>query len=88
MKLDPKKTALAVGIFAGGWHVVWAVLIMLGWAQPLQDFMFQIHMLNNPFTVVAFNLGTAAVLVITTFAIGFLFGWVFANIWNRVQKAA
>lgn len=86
MKLDPKKTALAVGFFAGGAHVVWVLLIALGWAQPLQDFIFQIHMLNNPFTVGVFNLGTAVILIITTFAIGFLFGWVFANIWNRVQK--
>lgn len=87
MKLDPKKTALTAGFFAGGWHLVWAVLIAMGWAQPLIDFIYQIHFLNNPFTVGAFNLGTALVLIITTFAIGFLFGWVFANIWNRVQKS-
>lgn len=87
MKLDPKKTALAVGIFVGGAHVAWVLLIVLGWAQALQDFIFQIHMLNNPFTVAPFNFGTAVLLILVTSGIGFLLGWVFANIWNRVQKS-
>jgi hypothetical protein len=37
--LSPGKTALAVGVFFGGWHVLWSLLVALNWAQSLYDFI-------------------------------------------------
>ena len=31
---------LALATFIGGWHLVWSLLVLLGWAQPLIDFVF------------------------------------------------
>ncbi|MCL4365734.1 hypothetical protein M1437_00725 [Patescibacteria group bacterium] len=43
-------------------------------------------MLNNPFRVSPFNLTTAILLVIITFAIGYAAGWIFAALWNKLHN--
>lgn len=86
MKLDVKKTALAVGAFAGVMHVFWSLLVALGWAKAYLDLMFGLHFLSNPLRVSPFNLTTALILVAVTFGFGYLVGTIFANVWNRLQK--
>lgn len=86
MKLQEKQVALVVGSFVAAWHVVWALLIVLGWAQGWIDFIFGLHMVNNPPVVAPFNLGTAVTLIIITFIVGYIGGWVFAMLWNRLHK--
>ncbi len=80
------ETGLAVGAMVALVHAVWAVLVWLNVAQPFLDWIFTIHSLANPNFVLPFNLATSLTLVGTTFVIGYGFGWVFANIWNRVVK--
>lgn len=84
MKLDQNKVALVVGSFAGLMHAGWSVLVALGLAQSLMDKIFELHFLNNPFNVLSFDLITAAILVIVTFVVGFLMGWIFTYIWNQL----
>lgn len=86
MELNKKKVGVIVGAFVGGLHVLWSLLVLLGLAQPFQDFVFSMHFLNNPFTVGAFSLGTAVLLVLITSVVGYLVGWVLAAIWNRVHR--
>ena len=85
-ELNVDKVALSVGFFLGGWHLVWSVAVALGWAQPIIDFVFGIHMLSVPVAVQPFNLTTAAFLVLVTFAVGYVVGRIFATIWNTVHK--
>ena len=84
--MSPKKTALVLGSFAGLLHLVWSLAIALGWAQPLMDFIYSMHSLNNPFTVAPFDLMRSLGLVVVTFFVGYVFGYVFASIWNKVNK--
>lgn len=86
MKLNPYKTGLTVGLFVSGLHMGWVLLIVLGWAQPLVNFIFWAHMVTNPIAVTGFDLTNALTLVIVTFLVGFIFGKVFALVWNKVQK--
>jgi len=67
-------------------HLVWSLAIALGWAQPLMDFIYSMHSLNNPFTVAPFDLMRSVGLVIVTFCIGYGAGYVFVSIWNKVNK--
>jgi len=84
--LNSNKTGLIVGVFVGILHLVWSVFVVLGIAQLLMNWIFGLHFLNNPFQISAFNIGTAALLVLVTFAVGYVFGSVFARLWNTIQR--
>ena len=84
--MNQKKVGLVLGSFVGLIHLVWSLLIAFGWAQPLMNFIYGMHSLNNPFTVMPFSLGRSAGLVVITFAVGCIVGNVFAMIWNKFHK--
>lgn len=86
MKLQERQVALAVGVFIGGWHLVWSLLIALGLAQGWLDFIFGLHMINNPLVVAPFNMGTAVLLIAVTFAVGYAVGLIFAKLWNYLHR--
>lgn len=77
------RIGMAFGCFIATVHLVWAILIAIGWAQPLLDFIFWVHMLNSPFQVQPFSFGLSCLLVGVTWAVGFCAGFVFATIWKR-----
>ena len=84
--LNALRVGFALGGLLGLWHLVWSVLVAIGWAQPLIGWIFQLHMMRPPFTVMPFDIGMAALLVIVTSVFGCVLGWVFATIWNAVRK--
>ena len=86
MKLDPHRTGLTLGTLLGLWHLAWSTLVGTGLAQPILDWITSLHMLNNPFRVEPFDLGTAVMLIIITSLIGYLAGWVVAFLWNAIHK--
>lgn len=84
--LDPNKTGLALGALIALWHFVWGLFVAFGFAQWILDFVYSIHFLNNPFTVSSFDVVKWVTLVAVTFVVGYIFGFVFANLWNKLYK--
>jgi hypothetical protein len=84
--MNKNKVALVVGSFAGLFHLVWGLLVAFGLAQPLLDFICNLHSLNNPYTVMPFDLMRTLGLIIVTFFVGYIFGYVFAALWNKLHK--
>lgn len=84
--MNKNTIGLILGTFFGIVHVFWALLVAIGLAQPLMNFIFDIHFINNPYQIIQFDLGKALLLVIVTFAIGYIFGWIFAAIWNKLLR--
>ncbi len=78
-RTNPHSFGLVFGIFLAVWHALWSLLVWLGAAQPLIDFIFRLHMTK----IAVFNLGTAAALVALTVVSGYAMGWVVSFIWNR-----
>jgi hypothetical protein len=85
--INPAKVALTFGVFIGGWHLVWSVLVALGLAQPLIDFILWAHMISLPWIVKPFDLTASLTLIIITSVVGYAFGYIFAKIWNRMHRA-
>jgi hypothetical protein len=38
--INPNKAGLALAALMAAWHLAWSVLVALGLAQPLIDFIF------------------------------------------------
>jgi len=87
-RINPVKAGVTFAVLIGGWHLCWAVLVALGWAQPLIDFIFWMHFIKPVYVVGPFDLGTAAILVAMTGVAGFVMAVVFSLIWNRLDKGA
>ena len=86
MELNKHKTGLVVGTFLGLWHLVWSTVVKIGLAQPLLNFIFRMHFLNNPFQVSSFGIKRAVALIGITTVIGYIAGWVIAFLWNKFHN--
>ncbi len=84
--LNPHKVGLALGGLLGLAHVAWSALVAFGWAQPLINWVMGLHMIQESVVVLPFMWQTALGLVVTTAVVGYVFGYAFAMIWNKVQK--
>ena len=84
--LNPTKTGLALGKLLAGLHLIWAVLVALGWAQALVNFSQWAHMVNMPVTVGAFDFLAAITVIIFAAIIGYIIGYIFANVWNWIHR--
>ncbi len=76
------KLGLVFATFLGLCHFVWASLVLSGVAQLLTDWVFQLHFIQPPYTILPFSLPTAVGLILVTSVTGYLSGWVMAAIWN------
>ena len=83
--LNPQKTGFALGGLAAAVHIVWSVVVALGWGQGLLDFVFSMHSIKPVLMVQSFDLVRSIELVILAGIIGFIVGNVFAHIWNKVR---
>ena len=86
MKIDKNKTGLTFGFLISFLHLVWSLLVAFGLAQMLLDFILSIHMVGVPATVLPFDLVKALGLIIITFVVGYVFGWLMAFFWNKFFK--
>jgi hypothetical protein len=83
---NSNKVGLVLGGVIGGWHVVWALLVVLGWAQPILDFIFWAHMIKPVYLVKGFDPIAAIALIAITSVVGYVLGFIGAVIWNRLNR--
>lgn len=83
--ISKHKLGLVFGAFLGTWHFVWAGLVLSGIAQSLMNWIFRLHFIEPPYTILPFNFGVALMLILVTSITGYLSGWVFGAIWNWLR---
>jgi hypothetical protein len=83
---NPSKVGVVIGALVGGWHLAWSILVLLGWAQPIIDFIFWAHMIQPVYVIKSFNLLAAITLIVITAGTGYIFGFVGTVIWNRLRR--
>ena len=86
-RANPNKIGIVVGALIGGWHLFWALLVLLNWAQPILDFVFWAHMIQPVYKVKAFDAAAAGTLIVLTFVVGYVFGFLGSIIWNKLHRA-
>jgi len=85
-KVGKQKIALTTGILFGGVHLVWSLMIAMGFAQTYLDWIMGLHSINNPFFVMEFSLERTIYLVSFTFVVGYVVGWVGAWVCNKTCR--
>ncbi len=85
--VSKNKLGLVVGSFFGLWHLSWSFLVALGFAQILVNFLFRLHFIQPPYTVTPFRFGVAVTLIVITFTVGYLVGWLLGASWNLLHPA-
>jgi hypothetical protein len=83
---NPNKVGLVIGALIGSWHLVWSLLVFLGWAQPILDFIFWAHMIKPVYFVKPFDPVAAVALIVITAVTGYIFGFLGAVFWNRLHR--
>ena len=84
--INSNKVGLVIAALIGGWHLVWAALVAAGWAQPLINFIFWAHMIRPVYVIGPFDAVAAGVLLVITFFLGYVFGYVGGSLWNRIHR--
>ena len=84
---NPKKVGLVLGVMFGGLHTLWSLLVLLGLAQPLVNFIMWAHMVESNVVVGPFDVIAALTLIVVTSAIGCALGFVGAHVWNHMHRS-
>lgn len=84
--VDKHKVGLTTGAIIGGWHVVWSLLVFLGWGQALYDFILWAHMIHLQITIGPFDALASVVLILVTTMFGYAAGYLGAAVWNRAHS--
>ncbi len=82
---QPNKVGLVFGTIMGGWHFIWSLLVLLGFAQSIYDFILWAHMIHLPLMIGPFDLRAATMLILFTTVMGYIIGYIAAYVWNSVH---
>jgi hypothetical protein len=85
-KLDAHRTGLVFAALMFSFHLCWLVLVAVGWAQPLMDFIFWMHHIQPVYVVRPFNPTMAALLLGFTTLVGYVSGNLGASLWNVLRE--
>lgn len=85
-EVNKNSAGLAFGMFFGLAHLVWSILVALNWAKPLVDWILGLHFMQLSYSMAPFSFGTALLLVVVTFVVGYIFGFLIAALWNAFRE--
>ncbi|MFA5009725.1 MAG: hypothetical protein WC553_00640 [Patescibacteria group bacterium] len=85
-RLNGHHVGMVLGAFAVVVHIIWTIMIALGIGQTWMDWIFGLHMITNPITVITFSWGTAVLLWIVVLVVGYILGHIFAWVHNLIHK--
>ncbi|MFQ6009875.1 MAG: hypothetical protein ACE5J7_02020 [Candidatus Aenigmatarchaeota archaeon] len=84
LMIEEHRAGLSLGAIFAIWHAGWVLFVAAGIGDAFIAWISGVHMLTNPYTVLAFDATAAVIGLIGAFICGYITGWIFAAIWNRV----
>lgn len=85
-KLNKNKVGLAVGLLVAILHAVWAILVAVGVGETVIQWIMPLHFIDMAASVFTFSIVTALLLIVVAFIGGYVIGWVYAAISNKIAK--
>jgi hypothetical protein len=85
-ELNKNAVGLVLGLLMALVHLCWLILVGIGLAKPLVDLTLWLHHYSLSYSILPLSLVPAVGLLILTFVVGYVFGWVFAALWNKFRK--
>lgn len=85
-ELNKNAVGLVLGTLMALAHLCWLILVGIGLAQPLMDLVLRLHRISLSYSVSALSLKSTIGLLVFTFVVGYVFGWIFAALWNKFKK--
>ena len=85
-RINSVTAAFSVGLVIALYHAAWVVLVTTGLAKPLLDYVLRLHSFELNYSIAPFSADNAAMLIVITYAVGALFGLVFALVWNALAE--
>ncbi len=83
---NPNKVGLVFGAVLAGWHLVWSILVLLGVAGAIYNFILWAHMIHLDLTVGPFDMMASLTLIVMTAVIGYVAGYISALVWNYFHR--
>jgi hypothetical protein len=83
--LNPFKVGVVLGAVTGSFHLCWSILVAIGWAPAVIDFVFWAHFIRPIYVIEPFEVSRAIALLVLTTAVGFVVGLAFALGWNMLH---
>lgn len=85
MQVNKNKLGLVIGSYAAIVHLVWVILVALGLAQPLVNFIIRLHFIDFPHKIASFDFVNAVLLIVIAFIVGYVGGFIIGIIWNKAH---
>ena len=85
-QLNQNKVGLTCGLFYVLCHIGWVLMVAVGIAKPLLDWILALHFIVMDYSINAFQVMPAVLLVVIAFASGYVMGWLFAALWNVFNR--
>jgi K+-sensing histidine kinase KdpD len=81
------KPALVGGLFLGGLHLIWALLVAIipNALQSFLNWIFNIHFIEPVWFLTAFNFTDAFLLTIFTFVMGYVGTLIAVCLWKMIK---
>ena len=86
--MNKNKIGLIFGVFLAAIHAVWSIAIAItrDGMQTMVDWVFNLHSISMDITILPINWANALILVILTFAAGYVLGWIYSAFYNLIAK--
>ena len=74
------------GVLLAACHLGWLILVLTGVAKIVLDWILGMHLMTLSYSVLDFNYLSALILLVMTFVVGYVFGFILAAILNWAKK--
>lgn len=85
MKINKNKAGMSLGITFVAFHFTWLVLSFIGVGNLWFRWMNELHFVKANYEILSFDLITALLGLGGAFITGYVAGWVFGFVWEKVR---